>query len=152
MSLAKVCCSLGLLDRAAHSDKIIWLFSFFFERSPEDELSPPEFSFHRGRQARRWKGVVPIQIQWVQRSTTGEGEITTAPTTQHTTINRNNKKNQHEDSRISLDGASQKTPTIGRFAPPPNSILAGFTVAIVPCTTPRSLVTIHTSRQVASLV
>jgi hypothetical protein len=68
----------------------------------------------------------------------GEGEITIETTT--TPLNTNNKKNQHEDSRMSLD-ASQKTPTDGRFVPPPNNILAGFAVAIVPCTTPRSYVT-----------
>jgi hypothetical protein len=37
----------------------------------------------------------------VQRSTIGEGEITTATTTTPTTttLNRNNKKSQHKDSR-----------------------------------------------------
>jgi hypothetical protein len=69
----------------------------------------------------------------------GEGEITAATTTAPTTtiLNTYNKKNQHEDLRISLD-ASRKTPTDGLFAPSPNSILVGFVVAIVPCTTPRS--------------
>jgi hypothetical protein len=66
-----------------------------------------------------------------------ESTTTTLPTT---TLNRNNKKNQHEDSRISID-ASRKTPTDRRFVPPLNNILAGFAVAIVPCTTPRSYAT-----------
>jgi hypothetical protein len=76
----------------------------------------------------------------------GEGEIT-ATTTITAPLNRNNKKiqhedsnnkkNKHEDSRMSLD-ASRKTSTDGRFAPPPNNVLASFAVAIVPCTTPRS--------------
>jgi hypothetical protein len=51
----------------------------------------------------------------------------------NTTINNNTKT----DSRISLD-TSRKTSTEHRFAPPPNSILVAFTVAIVPTTTPRS--------------
>ena len=69
----------------------------------------------------------------------GEEEITTTTTTTPTTItlNRNNKKKQHGDSSISLD-SSRRTPTDRRFAPPPNSILAGYSVTIVPCTIPRA--------------
>jgi hypothetical protein len=59
----------------------------------------------------------------------GEGEkgITT-------TVNRINNNNT---TRIILN-ASRKTPTDRRFAPPPNGMVAGFAVAIVPYTTPRS--------------
>ena len=70
--------------------------------------------------------------KWEER----EREITIA-TPPTTTLNRNNKKNQHENSRISLD-SSRKTPTDHRFAPLPNSILASFAVAIMPYTTARS--------------
>ena len=64
----------------------------------------------------------------------GEGEITTATTTAPTTttLNSNNKKSQHEDSKINLD-SSRRIPTDRRFAPPPNSILAGYAMTIVPC-------------------
>jgi hypothetical protein len=54
-----------------------------------------------------------------------------------TTLNRNNNNNNNITTRVILD-ASRKTPNDHRFTPPLNSILAGFAVAIVPCTTPRS--------------
>jgi hypothetical protein len=65
----------------------------------------------------------------------GGERITTATTT--TTLNRNSKKNQHEDSKINLD-SSRRTSIDCRFAPPPNNILVGYAVTIVPCTTPHS--------------
>jgi hypothetical protein len=69
----------------------------------------------------------------------GEEKITTTITTAPTTItlNRNNKKKQHGNSSISLD-SSRRTLTDRRFAPPPNSILAGYSVTLVPDTNSRS--------------
>jgi hypothetical protein len=89
-----------------------------------DELSTPEFSFHRCRASREVEGHGANPNTISPEKYNGGERITTATAT---TFNRNSKKNQHEDSRISLD-SSRRTPTDRRFAPLPNNILAGYVV------------------------
>jgi len=72
-----------------------------------------------------------------QRIQVGEKKITTLNTTTMITTPITRKKSQHEGPMISLD-LSQKTLIERRVATPPNKILTGFIVTIVPCTPPHS--------------
>jgi hypothetical protein len=85
-----------------------------------------------GRAWRQTKYNKSRKVQWGREKL--QQQQTTAPPT---TLDRNNKKNQHENLRISLD-SSKRTSIDRRFAPPLNNILAGYSVTIVSCTTPRS--------------
>jgi hypothetical protein len=70
-------------------------FEFFLKRSPGDELSPPEFSFHRCRASREVEERDANPDTMSSKKYNGEeGEITTATTTLSRNNNKTNNKTQ----------------------------------------------------------